>query len=47
VHRPPRQRILAETILGSSISFIDGTVVNVALPALRRELNASLVDVNG
>jgi EmrB/QacA subfamily drug resistance transporter len=25
--------------------FIDGTVVNVALPALQRELNASLVDV--
>src|ERR1700682_5534187 len=37
--------ILATTILASSMAFIDGTVVNVALPALQRELNASLVDV--
>jgi hypothetical protein len=26
--------ILAVTILGSSLAFIDGTVVNIALPAL-------------
>lgn len=37
--------ILAATILASSMAFIDGTVVNIALPALQRELNASLVDV--
>src|SRR5439155_6810694 len=37
--------ILAATILGSSMAFIDGTVVNVALPALQRDLDASLVDV--
>ena len=37
--------ILAATILASSMVFIDGTVVNVALPALQREWNASLVDV--
>ena len=37
--------ILAATILASSMAFIDGTVVNVALPALQRELNASFVDV--
>src|SRR5882762_6530733 len=37
--------ILAATILGSSMAFIDGTVVNVAVPALQRELTASLVDV--
>jgi EmrB/QacA subfamily drug resistance transporter len=37
--------ILAATILASSMVFIDGTVVNVALPALQREFNASLVDV--
>ena len=29
------------TILGSSLSFIDGTVVNVALPVIQRDLNAS------
>lgn len=37
--------ILAATILASSMVFIDGTVVNVALPALQRELAASLADV--
>ena len=37
--------ILAATILGSSVVFIDGTVVNVALPALQSALRASLADV--
>src|ERR1041385_1086162 len=37
--------ILAATILASSMAFIDGTVVNVALPALQTALNASAVDV--
>ena len=37
--------ILAVTILGSSMVFIDGTVVNVALPALQSHLNATAVDV--
>ena len=37
--------ILAATILGSSMSFIDGTVVNVALPALQANLNATATDV--
>jgi EmrB/QacA subfamily drug resistance transporter len=37
--------ILAATILGSSMVFIDGTVVNVALPALQANLNATAVDV--
>jgi EmrB/QacA subfamily drug resistance transporter len=37
--------VLAATILGSSMAFIDGTVVNVALPALQRDLNAALADV--
>jgi EmrB/QacA subfamily drug resistance transporter len=37
--------ILAVTILGSSMAFIDGTVVNVALPALQSAFHASLVDV--
>jgi EmrB/QacA subfamily drug resistance transporter len=31
---------LAATILGSSLAFIDGSVVNVALPALARQLQA-------
>ncbi|HEY4067760.1 MAG TPA: MFS transporter [Burkholderiaceae bacterium] len=32
---------LIAAILGSSMAFIDGTVVNVALPALQRDLDAS------
>lgn len=37
--------VLAATILGSSMAFIDGTVVNVALPALQADLQATLRDV--
>jgi len=37
--------VLAATILGSSMAFIDGTVVNVALPALQSSLKASITDV--
>src|SRR3984893_8444543 len=37
--------ILAAAILGSSIAFIDGTVVNVALPALQTSLGGTVVDM--
>ena len=37
--------VLAATILGSSLAFIDGTVVNVALPALQESLHATVADV--
>src|SRR5712692_3205307 len=37
--------ILAATILGSSMAFIDSTVVNVALPALQASLHANVVGV--
>ncbi len=37
--------VLAATILGSSMAFIDGTVVNVALPALQNAFHASVADV--
>jgi len=36
--------ILAATILGSSLAFIDGSVVNLALPAFQSELNATVID---
>jgi EmrB/QacA subfamily drug resistance transporter len=36
--------ILAATILGSSLAFIDGTVVNVALPSIQHALNATVAD---
>jgi EmrB/QacA subfamily drug resistance transporter len=34
--------VLAATILGSSMAFIDGSVVNVALPAIQASLQATL-----
>ena len=37
--------VLAATILGSSMAFIDSTVVNVALPALQTSFHATVVDV--
>ena len=37
--------VLAATILGSSMAFIDGTAVNVALPALQAGLGATVVQV--
>ena len=37
--------VLTATILGSSMAFIDGTVVNVALPALQSQLNATVSEV--
>src|SRR4029453_506415 len=36
--------ILAATILASSMAFIDGTVVNVALPAIQQSLGATIAD---
>src|SRR5215813_8378347 len=37
--------ILAAAILGSSLAFIDSTVVNVALPALQSTFHATVTDV--
>ncbi|GAB4371531.1 MAG: MFS transporter [Elainellaceae cyanobacterium] len=37
--------VLIATILGSSMAFIDSTVVNVALPTLQTQLNATVADV--
>ena len=42
----PRKRLaLAATVLGSSMAFIDGSVVNVALPAMRVALKADAAQV--
>ncbi len=40
-----RRWVLAAAILGSSMAFIDGSVVNVALPALQSALQASISQV--
>lgn len=37
--------VLAATILGSSMVFIDGTVVNIALPVVQAELHATAIDM--
>jgi EmrB/QacA subfamily drug resistance transporter len=37
--------VLTATILASSMAFIDGTVVNVALPALQAALHATVSDI--
>ena len=36
--------VLVAAVLGSSMAFIDGTVVNVALPAIQQDLNAGVGD---
>jgi EmrB/QacA subfamily drug resistance transporter len=38
--RTGKRLILAATVLGSSLAFVDGSVVNVALPAIQRDLHA-------
>src|SRR5882757_8377834 len=40
-----RRWTLVATILGSGMTFIDATVVNVALPALQTDLHATIADV--
>jgi EmrB/QacA subfamily drug resistance transporter len=40
-----RRWVLVATILGSSMSFIDGSAVNVALPALQQSLGATVADM--
>jgi EmrB/QacA subfamily drug resistance transporter len=43
--RPSARWTLAAMIIGSSLTFIDGTVVNVAVPALQANLHATITDV--
>jgi EmrB/QacA subfamily drug resistance transporter len=43
--RTAERWILAATILGSSMGFIDSTVVNIALPAIQKNLGGTLVDM--
>src|SRR5262245_44461118 len=40
-----RRWTLVATILGSSLTFVDATVVNVALPALQADLHATITHV--
>ena len=40
-----RRWVLIATILGSSMAFIDGTVVNIGLPAIQANFHSTVVDV--
>jgi EmrB/QacA subfamily drug resistance transporter len=42
---PAARWVLLATVLGSGIAFLDGTIVNVALPAIAEDLDASLGDL--
>jgi hypothetical protein len=42
-----RPYVLATAVLGSSMAFIDGTVLNVALPAIQRGLGHPLPRCSG
>ena len=42
---PSGRWVLAITVLGSGLAFLDGTVVNVALPEMGRDLGASTADL--
>src|SRR5713101_3813621 len=44
-HAASGRWVLIATILGSGMTFIDGTIVNVALPALQSSLHATLAEV--
>src|SRR5258706_11692191 len=40
-----RRGVLTATILASSMAFIDGSVVNIALPVLQATMGATIADV--
>src|ERR1700760_2747332 len=42
---PAGKWVMVSTILASSMAFIDGTALNVVLPALQKSLNASGADL--
>src|ERR1700687_1318735 len=37
--------VVVAAVLGSGVAFLDGTVVNAALPAIARDLHANLGDL--
>ena len=39
---PPQRLVLTVAILGSFVAFLDSTIVNVALPAIARDLGGGL-----
>ena len=45
VSEPAGRWVLLATILGSSMAMLDGTVVNLALPRIAEDLDASFTDL--
>ncbi|MEO6894315.1 MAG: MFS transporter [Ginsengibacter sp.] len=45
LHSPTGKWIMASVILASAMAFIDGTALNVALPSLQKDLNATGADL--
>src|ERR1700743_635737 len=39
-----RRWTLVAAVIGSGMAFVDGTIVNVALPAIQRAMNATTAD---
>jgi EmrB/QacA subfamily drug resistance transporter len=42
---PAARWVLLATVLGSGVAFLDGTIVNVAVPSIAKDLDASLADM--
>ncbi|GAC1387323.1 MAG: MFS transporter [Marmoricola sp.] len=42
---PAGRRLVATTVLGSGMGFLDGTIANVALPHIGKDLHANLADL--
>src|SRR5690606_12201939 len=42
--RAQRRLVLIAAILASALGFIDGSVVSIAIPAIRSDIGASLAD---
>jgi EmrB/QacA subfamily drug resistance transporter len=42
---PAGRWVLLATVLGSSLAFVDATVVNIAIPAIGRDLHANAADL--
>ncbi|HEV3450898.1 MAG TPA: MFS transporter [Acidimicrobiia bacterium] len=45
LHSTRGRWLIATSVLGSAVAFIDGTVVNAALPAISRDFGAGLADL--
>ena len=44
---PAGRWVIATTVLGSGIAFLDSTIVNVALEAIREEFGATIGGLQG